>query len=171
MSSWPSAPRDRRPGNSGSGTAGLASGKSPKSGPRLVGREDELTAVRDLLDRVRGARTAGLLLTGEPGVGKTALLQAARSMAEGFTCLSCHGSRRTAGAFRVDRRVDYFRMGAGRPLVVPGDSSGSPLTAILSGQRKDIAQPDRHRLTEDQLSVVKRWIDAGAPWRDRPEGK
>lgn len=31
-------------------------------------------------------------MTGAPGIGKTALLDAARSMAEGFRCLSCHGA-------------------------------------------------------------------------------
>jgi hypothetical protein len=87
------------------------------------------------------------------------------------SCLSCHGPRRAAGAFRVDRREDYFRTNTGRPLVVPGDSSGSPLTAILSGARKDIPMPDRHRLPEKHLAVVKGWIDAGAPWPDRADGK
>jgi mono/diheme cytochrome c family protein len=87
------------------------------------------------------------------------------------SCISCHGPKRAAGAFRADRREDFFRPDSGKPLVVPGDSSASPLTAILSGARKDIAWPDRHRLPEKQLAVVKGWIDAGAPWPDRPEEK
>lgn len=87
------------------------------------------------------------------------------------SCLSCHGPRRAAGGFRIDRREDYFRTDVGGPLVVPGDSSASPLAAILSGARQDVAMPDRHRLPEKQLSVVKGWIDAGAPWPDRPDAR
>lgn len=87
------------------------------------------------------------------------------------SCLSCHGSKRAAAGFRIDRREDYFRTDSGKPLVVRGNSSGSSLTAILSGARKDIAMPDRHRLPAKQLSVVKKWIDGGAPWPDRPQEK
>lgn len=87
------------------------------------------------------------------------------------SCLSCHGPRRASAGFRIDRREDYFRTDSGKPLVVPGDSSGSPLTEILSGARKDIAMPDRHRLPEKQLAVVRDWMDAGAPWPNRADRK
>lgn len=87
------------------------------------------------------------------------------------SCLSCHGPRRAAGGFRIDRRDDFFKTDTGTPFVIPGDSSASPLTAILSGARKDIVMPDRHRLPEKHLAVVKGWIDAGAPWPDRTKEK
>ena len=69
------------------------------------------------------------------------------------------------------RKLAYRSIGSGKPLVVPGNSSASPLTAVLSGARKDIAMPDRHRLPEKQLAVVSRWIDEGAAWPGRPGGK
>jgi DNA-binding CsgD family transcriptional regulator/tetratricopeptide (TPR) repeat protein len=47
--------------------------------------------VRRLLDDVRAGEAAGLHVEGEPGMGKTLLMQQARSMAVGFTCLSSTG--------------------------------------------------------------------------------
>lgn len=57
----------------------------------VVGRERELEALRRLLDAVRRGEPAALHLAGEPGIGKTALLDAARAMAHGVTCLFARG--------------------------------------------------------------------------------
>lgn len=85
------------------------------------------------------------------------------------SCLSCHGPRKAAGGFRIDRRVDFFGSDGQPPLVIPGNSKDSPLTAIVTGARKDIAFPDRHRLTRKDVEVVQRWIDAGAEWPTKRE--
>lgn len=45
-----------------------------------------------LLSRARGGESSGLVLIGEPGIGKSALLEAACSLAEGFVFLSCRGA-------------------------------------------------------------------------------
>jgi DNA-binding CsgD family transcriptional regulator len=91
MSTRQSSPGDRRSGNSRSGGSAFASGKSPKSGRHLVGRRDEVAAIQEMLASVRGGESGTLLFTGEPGIGKTALTEEARALAEGFTCLSCRG--------------------------------------------------------------------------------
>ena len=49
-------------------------------------------------------------------------------------------------------------------LSYPASSAESSLITILSGLRKDIARPDVHRLSSEQLSILKAWIDAGASW-------
>ncbi|WP_433294267.1 AAA family ATPase [Actinoplanes sp. CA-030573] len=58
----------------------------------LLGREDELGAIEQALEQ-GGLRGAILALTGEPGIGKTALLAAARAAAagRGRQVLSCSG--------------------------------------------------------------------------------
>jgi hypothetical protein len=84
------------------------------------------------------------------------------------SCLSCHGPSKARAGFRVDRREDYFGKNGRPPLVVPGHSEESPLVAIVTGARKDIAMPDRHRLPEREVLALKRWIDAGAEWPERP---
>lgn len=81
-------------------------------------------------------------------------------------CLSCHGSRKQLGGFRIDRREEFFGDNQQSPLVVPGKSSASPLIEVVSGARKEMRMADRHKLPEKELSLVKLWIDQGAAWAD-----
>jgi hypothetical protein len=57
---------------------------------RLIGRDDEL---RRLLAAIAEGRdhAVGVMITGAPGVGKTALLEAALAPAEGFQLLHATG--------------------------------------------------------------------------------
>ena len=73
------------------------------------------------------------------------------------------------GDFRVDRREDLFGKGGSTPLVVPGKSAESPLFAIVSGSRKDMPRADVHQLPAAQVAILRAWIDAGAPWPERPD--
>jgi AAA ATPase domain/Polyketide cyclase / dehydrase and lipid transport len=79
---------------------------------RLIGRDRELAALGSLLDEavVDGAT---LLLTGEPGVGKTALLVAAAEMATaaGFEVIRGGG---------VEYETDVSFAGLRRAVVIPG---------------------------------------------------
>src|SRR4051812_28295514 len=50
----------------------------------LRGRADELRTLRELLDAVRAGESRALVLRGEPGIGKTALLDEAIASATGF---------------------------------------------------------------------------------------
>ena len=74
------------------GGAAVASGKSLNPGAALVGRETELGQIDRLLAEAAAGRCTALLLEGEPGVGKTTLLETARSLADGFTCLTARGA-------------------------------------------------------------------------------
>ncbi|NAZ74864.1 AAA family ATPase [Kineococcus sp. T13] len=58
---------------------------------RLLGRAGELQHVGELLGRARNGRGGALLLTGEPGIGKTALLQEATSSPTGARLLRVDG--------------------------------------------------------------------------------
>ena len=84
------------------------------------------------------------------------------------SCLSCHGPKKQRGDFRVDRREDFFGKGGSTPLVVPGKSAESPLLAIVSGSRKDMPRADVHQLPAAQVAILRAWIEAGAPWPERP---
>src|SRR3954465_10868684 len=52
--------------------------------PRLLGRAAECQALDRLIEDVRGGRSAVLVLHGEAGVGKTALLRYCAQQASGF---------------------------------------------------------------------------------------
>jgi hypothetical protein len=50
----------------------------------LIGRESECARLDELLDRARMGRTGALVIRGEAGIGKTALLDYAVERAEGM---------------------------------------------------------------------------------------
>lgn len=57
----------------------------------LVGRRSEQDRIGRLLSAARRGRSGALLVRGEPGIGKTALLESARSRARGMNVLSVRG--------------------------------------------------------------------------------
>lgn len=73
------------------GADAVASGKSLMTLDSVVGRDAELAAIRRLLFDARAGQSAALLIDGDPGIGKTILLDSARELAGGFTCLSVQG--------------------------------------------------------------------------------
>ena len=57
----------------------------------LYGREVERARVGALVDAARSSRSGALILRGEPGVGKTALLEDARERARDMQVLAARG--------------------------------------------------------------------------------
>jgi DNA-binding CsgD family transcriptional regulator len=57
----------------------------------LLGRELETARIDRLLDEARAGQSGALVLSGEPGIGKTALLDHAAGRAEGMTVLGARG--------------------------------------------------------------------------------
>jgi DNA-binding CsgD family transcriptional regulator len=57
----------------------------------LYGRETELATVAEVLARARAGSSGALVVRGEPGIGKTALLDAAAASAEGFRVVRATG--------------------------------------------------------------------------------
>ncbi len=62
----------------------------------LVGREPERKRIEELLDAARGGRSGSLVVEGEPGIGKSALLAWAEERAVGMRVLRTHGVERDA---------------------------------------------------------------------------
>jgi DNA-binding CsgD family transcriptional regulator len=60
-------------------------------GTRLRGRDSECETLRGLIDAVRSGTSQVLVLRGEPGVGKTALLEYVTEFATGFRCVQVAG--------------------------------------------------------------------------------
>lgn len=59
--------------------------------PQLVGRRPELAMAARAIDGARGGRSTALVVSGGPGIGKTALLAATRDLAHGFQVVSARG--------------------------------------------------------------------------------
>ncbi len=66
-------------------------GRGGNANSLLYGRQAECAVLDGLLHRVRGGRSAVLVLRGEAGIGKTALLQDVTGRAAGFTVARCTG--------------------------------------------------------------------------------
>src|SRR4051812_17148259 len=80
------------PGAYGSRVArAMPAGSSAPAVPPLRGRDAELAALNALLDAARAGRSGVLVLRGEAGVGKTALLEHAVESASDFTPLRAVG--------------------------------------------------------------------------------
>lgn len=79
-------------------------------------------------------------------------------------CLSCHGPEKQFAHFRVDRSEDFFGKKGQEPLVFPKQSFKSPLIAIVSGTRMDMPLADVHKLSGQDVAIIKTWIDSGAKW-------
>lgn len=86
-------------------------------------------------------------------------------------CLSCHGPQKQFANFRVDRSEDFFGKNGREPLVFPKQSSKSPLIVIVSGARKNMPMADMHKLPEQDIAILKTWIDSGAEWTEKTDAK
>jgi formylglycine-generating enzyme required for sulfatase activity len=80
-------------------------------------------------------------------------------------CATCHSATKAAGGLALTSRKALLD----RKVIVPGKPDDSPLfkLAALPAGRKGAMPPGGPRLSDDKLSVLKRWIEQGANW---PEG-
>src|SRR5204863_7883967 len=85
-------------------------------------------------------------------------------------CYSCHGPDQQMNGFRLDRRADALR-GGGQTNIGPGNADGSRLYHRLVGTAFGIQMPPARPLTDDQIAIIKQWIDEGAEWPDAASGE
>jgi hypothetical protein len=65
--------------------------QGPDEGVALVGRNREAALIQELLERARAGESGSLVVRGEPGIGKSALLDRAVERADGMLVLSTAG--------------------------------------------------------------------------------
>ena len=84
-------------------------------------------------------------------------------------CFACHGP--DAGTRMADLRLDtregaFAQRRSGRP-VIPGDFNTSLLYKRITHQNEMLRMPPAHskkELTEEQIEILKSWIEQGASW-------
>jgi class 3 adenylate cyclase/tetratricopeptide (TPR) repeat protein len=104
----------------------------------LVGRESEMSALREALDAARMRQSRAVELVGEPGAGKTRLVEELVSSALGFQVLRTRCEPYSASTPFAPLRTLL------RPLVGilpedPPDAAGAKLTAFATGVMPDLA--------------------------------
>ncbi len=80
-------------------------------------------------------------------------------------CSSCHGALQQQSGLRVDTVALLKKGGEGGAIIVPGDSAKSRLIEIVA-RTGDIQMPpdgDGTPLTADEIGLLRKWIDGGAP--------
>jgi hypothetical protein len=113
----------------------------------------------------------------------TALLQAAEPNSTGevdFTrdiepilqkrCYECHGPEKHKNGLRLDLKSAALQGGDSGKAIVPGNSSASLLVERVTTLDEDEVMPPKgEKLSSDQIALLKRWIDRGAPWPERAD--
>lgn len=88
-------------------------------------------------------------------------------------CIGCHGPTQQMNGYRLDQRRFSMtnRVGANGARIVPGDSAASRLYQRVSGNTSGIQMPPTGALSEEQIGLIKAWIDQGAEWPDELSGE
>ncbi len=89
-------------------------------------------------------------------------------------CLGCHGGDADdiKGDFSILTRDGFLQGGESEePCVVPGKPGDGTLIEAISWDGLEMPPKENDRLTEDQIQMVRRWIEAGAPWPDEETQK
>lgn len=80
-------------------------------------------------------------------------------------CYQCHGPDKQKNGLRLDQREAALKGGDSGLALVPGKSDKSLLYRYVAGLEPDQVMPPKGpRLTAGEVTLIKRWIDAGAKW-------
>jgi mono/diheme cytochrome c family protein len=80
-------------------------------------------------------------------------------------CQMCHGSGQQLSGLRLDTGEAARQGGYSGPVIIPGDSAKSRLIRLVAGlDEKVVMPPAGDRLTEEQIGLLRAWIDQGAKW-------
>ena len=77
-------------------------------------------------------------------------------------CYECHDER-ADGGLHVNSRAGLLRGGDTGAAVVPGDPDSSLLVEAIRYENQDFQMPPQGRLKQDQIDVMVKWIEMGAP--------
>jgi ankyrin repeat protein/mono/diheme cytochrome c family protein len=85
-------------------------------------------------------------------------------------CVSCHGPSQQMAGLRLDRRRDAMRGSTFGTVIGPGNGEASRLYLRVSGTQRGTQMPPTGALGDEQIALLKAWIDEGAEWPDALSG-
>jgi mono/diheme cytochrome c family protein len=87
-------------------------------------------------------------------------------------CYDCHGPKKQKGELRLDVKSIALKGGESGAVIVPGKSADSKLIQLVAGKDPDNVMPPKgERLTREQITLLRAWIDQGAKWPDDASAK
>ena len=78
-------------------------------------------------------------------------------------CIACHNPEKHKGSLVLTSRAAALKGNDDGPVLVPGKSAESRLTAALQPDA-DPHMPPKKQLPAEQIAILREWIDAGAAW-------
>ncbi|WP_062462661.1 helix-turn-helix transcriptional regulator [Demequina soli] len=115
-----------------------------------MGREDELESLHALLAGTRNADASALVIHGDPGIGKTTLLESALARSTGLRVLHAPG-------FAVESALPYSGLQRlGRPLahLIDGLAAGQARALLIAAGLADGPAPERALVGLGMLSLL-----------------
>lgn len=85
-------------------------------------------------------------------------------------CYSCHGNEKQKGKLRLDEEASILKGGQGGNTIIRGKAEESELIKrlLLPVDNKDhMAPKEKPQLTEDEIKLLKWWIDNGADFKKK----
>lgn len=83
-------------------------------------------------------------------------------------CYECHGPDKQKSDLRMDHISLILKGGERGPAIVPGGQAPSLLLTAIRYGDPDLQMPPKRQLTAEQVAVIERWVQLGAPWPDEP---
>ena len=83
-------------------------------------------------------------------------------------CAECHSADDPSGGLRLDSRGAMLAGGESGPAIAPHESAASLL--IEAVRYESYEMPPSGKLPADQIELLARWIDRGAPWPGSGDG-
>lgn len=83
-------------------------------------------------------------------------------------CITCHGGVKAKAGFSLLFREDALgKTESGKPAIIPGDPEASEMIRRITISDPEERMPYKHEpLSEEEISILKRWIKQGAKWGD-----
>ncbi|MCU0341274.1 MAG: DUF1549 domain-containing protein [Spirosomaceae bacterium] len=80
-------------------------------------------------------------------------------------CMACHGGVKKAGGLSFLFEEEAFgKTKSGKAAIVRGDADASEMIHRLNHPDPEIRMPRKGEMTDEEVDVLRRWIDQGAEW-------
>jgi len=79
-------------------------------------------------------------------------------------CQECHGAKKQEAALRLDSHAGFLKGSDSGPVMTAGNIDGSRLLQVLKYADGDTQMPPKGKLPDDQIVIVRKWLELGAPW-------
>ncbi len=80
------------------------------------------------------------------------------------SCWKCHGASIQLSRLDLRTRESALKGGERGAALVPGNATESRLFRLITGKEKPSMPMDGTKLTDEQIALVKEWIEQGAAW-------